>query len=103
MSVKLKLIDPQLVSPSSRGPDDTTITPVQEVGATEKSRRTGAELSRISEDDRHRSSDHHTHTQVRLRVTLDACFSLLYVFFFRGAFHLFTIIYYSLCKYVLLV
>ena len=66
----------QLVSPSSRGPDDTIITPtpVQEVGTTEKSRRAGAELSRISEDDRHRSSDHHTHTQVRLRVTLDACF-----------------------------
>ncbi|XP_042235977.1 uncharacterized protein LOC121875476 isoform X6 [Homarus americanus] len=53
-----------LVSPSSRGPDDTTMTPVQEVGTTEKSRRVGTELSRISEDDRHRSSDHHTHTQV---------------------------------------
>ncbi|XP_045110209.1 uncharacterized protein LOC123504033 isoform X6 [Portunus trituberculatus] len=53
-----------LVSPSSRGPDDTTITPVQDAGTTEKSRRAGAELSRISEDDRHRSSDHHTHTQV---------------------------------------
>lgn len=55
----------QLVSPSSRGPDDTTITPVQDIGTTEKSRRAAAELSRISEDDRHRSSDHHTHTQVR--------------------------------------
>ncbi|XP_050731556.1 uncharacterized protein LOC127006078 isoform X3 [Eriocheir sinensis] len=53
-----------LVSPSSRGPDDTTITPVQDIGTTEKSRRAAAELSRISEDDRHRSSDHHTHTQV---------------------------------------
>ncbi|XP_069195482.1 uncharacterized protein Asator isoform X4 [Procambarus clarkii] len=53
-----------LVSPSSRGPDDTTMTPVQEVGSTEKSRRAATELSRISEDDRHRSSDHHTHTQV---------------------------------------
>ncbi|KAK4297480.1 hypothetical protein Pmani_030101, partial [Petrolisthes manimaculis] len=57
-----------LVSPSSRGPDDTTVTGVQEIGTVaatgDKSRRAGAELSRISEDDRHRSSDHHTHTQV---------------------------------------
>ncbi|ROT84597.1 hypothetical protein C7M84_022188 [Penaeus vannamei] len=52
-----------LVSPSSHGPDDTAMTPVQDAVPAEKSRR-GTELSRISEDDRHRSSDHHTHTQV---------------------------------------
>ncbi|XP_069974991.1 uncharacterized protein [Penaeus vannamei] len=51
-----------LVSPSSHGPDDTAMTPVQDAVPAEKSRR-GTELSRISEDDRHRSSDHHTHTQ----------------------------------------
>ncbi|XP_066945982.1 uncharacterized protein Asator isoform X3 [Macrobrachium rosenbergii] len=53
-----------LASPSTHGPDDTAMTPIQEMGAAEKSRRVGTELSRISEDDRHRSSDHHTHTQV---------------------------------------
>ncbi|XP_076057071.1 tau-tubulin kinase asator isoform X7 [Oratosquilla oratoria] len=75
----------KLMSPTSHGPDETAVTPVQEVGngvvvgslTGDKSRRQsgggvgsggvgggGPELSRISEDDKHRSSDHHTHTQV---------------------------------------
>ncbi|KAK7060664.1 hypothetical protein SK128_012659, partial [Halocaridina rubra] len=53
-----------LMSPSTHGPDDTAMTPIQDMANVEKSRRVGTELSRISEDDRHRSSDHHTHTQV---------------------------------------
>lgn len=63
---------PQLVSPSSHGPDDTAMTPVQDAVPAEKSRR-GTELSRISEDDRHRSSDHHTHTQVWPFAKTHAC------------------------------
>ena len=63
----------QLVSPCSHAPDDTAVTPVQEMAngtQQDKSRGGGSgggrgpELSRISEDDRHRSSDHQTNTQV---------------------------------------
>ncbi|CAL4079528.1 unnamed protein product [Meganyctiphanes norvegica] len=50
-----------LISPTSHGLDDTAMTPVQDIAPVEKSRR--AELSRISEDDKHRSSDK-THTQI---------------------------------------
>jgi len=57
-----------LISPTSNALDDTAMTPVldvqdiQDVAPVAKSRQ--AELSRISEDDKHRSSDHQTHTQI---------------------------------------
>lgn len=62
------------MSPASHAAaDDTSITPVQDgAGSGDKPRpKSGPELSRISEDDRHKSSDPHTQVSLSFRTLVD--------------------------------